>query len=487
MTMMIKSRTLIFTLLCCVAFGLNAQEEIDFTPPGQIVPVAEEGPDDLTLVEVYTVPEVTEDELLPQQFELFVELMRDGIFDEADTVAKRVVELAMRLEGPESSEAAKALTNLAIVQHQTGQYDAAAQNFQSAIEILEELEDRLHANLINPLKGLGASQLESGRADLAIGTFQRAVHVSHVNEGPHNLDQVELLESLAETNLRIGDFEAAKSAQDLIYALNIREYELDTLELVPSLMRRAAWQHRAGFIYDERTTYRRIIRIIESKASKTDLRLVEPLIRLGKSHFYIDTSGSESIGEARLASGEIYFRRAVKIAIENPEPDWKVTSQATLALADFYMYENNLQRARQVYGAAWGHLSQDDSMLEERRAQLESNFPIIQQRLPKYVSSEESEDDDNTLQQGRIAVTYNISVRGRVANLKMIEAEPPEFTNMQRHVQRELRRRVFRPLLADGQPVESAEQTLVHNFFYRQADLNALRAAAETASTDAEE
>jgi hypothetical protein len=126
-------------------------------------------------------------------------------------------------------------------------------------------------------------------------------------------------------------------------------------------------------------------------------------------------------------------------------------------------------------------------MLEERRAQLESNFPIIQQRLPKYVSSEESEDDDNTLHQGRIAVTYNISVRGRVANLKMIEAEPPEFTNMQRHVQRELRRRVFRPLLADGQPVESAEQTLVHNFFYRQADLNALRAAAETASTDAEE
>jgi tetratricopeptide (TPR) repeat protein len=487
--MIIKSRTLAGTLLCFAALSLNAQEEIDFTPPGQVVPVADEGPEDIVAVEAYSVPKLTDDDLLSQEFGLFIQLMRDGVFDEADSVAKRVVELAIRLKGPQSGEAAKALTNLAIVQHQTGQFDAAAQNFESSIEIIEEIEDRLHAQLINPLKGLGASQLESGRADLAIGTFQRAVHVTHVNEGPHNLDQVELLESLAETNLRIGDFDAAKSAQDVIYALNVREHDLDTLELVPSLMRRAAWQHRAGFIYDERTTYRRVVRIIESEASKTDLRLVEPLIRLGKSHFFIDTSGSESIGEARLSSGEIYFRRAVKIALENPEPEWQVIAQASLALADFYMYENNLQRARQVYAAAWQHLSEDDSRLDVRREQLETIVPIIEQRLPKYVNSEESpEQDDSTLRQGRIAVTYNISVRGRVANLKMIEAEPSEFTNMQRYVQREMRRRVFRPLLENGTPVESAEQMLVHNFFYRQADLDALQAAAaDPASAETEE
>jgi tetratricopeptide (TPR) repeat protein len=490
MTMMNKPGTLAGALLCLAALSLSAQEEIDFTPPGQIVPVADEGPEEGVdvdgTVEDYSVPELTGDDLLSQEFGLYVQLMRDGVFDEADTVAKRVVELSMRLKGPQSNEAAKALTNLAIVQHQTGQFDAAAQNFQSSIDIIEEIEDRLHAQLINPLKGLGASQLESGRADLAIGSFQRAVHVSHVNEGPHNLDQVELLESLAETNLRIGDFKAAKEAQDVIYALYIREHDLDTMELVPSLMRRAAWQHRAGFIYDERTTYRRVVRIIESNTSKTDLRLVEPLIRLGKSHFFIDTSGSESIGEARLSSGEIYFRRAVKIAVESPEQDWKVIAQATLALADFYMYENNLQRAHQVYTAAWELLSQDESRLDVRKAQLESGSPIIEQRLPRYVNSEEDAGDDSTLQQGRVAVTYNISVRGRVANLKMVEANPPEFTNMQRHVQRELRRRVFRPVLVDGDPVESAEQILEHTFFYRQADLDALRAETDPAGTDAE-
>ena len=487
--MKIKSRTLACAALWLVATNLNAQDEEDFLPEGQIVPVAEEGLDETQeLIDEYSVPEPTEDDLLAREFGLYVQLMQDRVFDEADTVAKRVVEIAMQLKGPRSSESAKALTNLAIVQHQTEQYDAAAQNFESAIDIIEDIEDRLHAQLVNPLKGLGSSQLESGRADLAIGTFNRAVHVTHVNEGPHNLDQVELLESLAETNLRIGDFDAAKNAQDVIYALNIRKYDIDTLELVPSLMRRALWQHRAGFIYDERTTYRRVVRIIESRSSKTDPRLVEPLILLGKSHFFVDTSGSESIGESRMSSGEIYFRRAVRISVENnPEQNWQPVAQATLALGDYYMYQNNIQRAWQVYGTAWELLSQDDSRLDVRREQLESIVPVIEQRLPQYVNSEESEEDaseDRSLLQGKVAVTYNISERGRITNLKMIEASPAEFTNMQRYVQRELRRRVFRPILVEGEPVESAEQLLVHNFFYRQADLEALQAAASEATEE---
>ena len=484
--MITKTRALTYALLWLVATNLNAQEEEDFVLPGQIVPVAEEGIDTgADFVDDYAIPEPTDDDLLTREFGLYVQLMQDRVFDEADSTAKRVVELAMRLKGPQSDESAKALTNLAIVQHQTEQYDAAAQNFQSAIEIIEEIEDRLHAQLVNPLRGLGASQLESGRADLAISTFQRAVHVTHVNEGPHNFDQVDLLESLAETNLRIGDFDAAKAAQDIIYALNIREYDLDTLELIPALMRRALWQHRAGFIYDERTTYRRIVRIIESNSSKSDLRLVKPLIMLGKSYFFVDSSGSDTIGDTRLSSGEIYFRRAVRIAAESPEPDWQIIAQATLALADFYMYENNPQRALQVYGTTWNLLSEDETRLDVRREQLESIVPIIEQRMPRYVDSSDAEEDaevDDTLLQGKVAVTYKVSVRGRVSELKMITAEPPEFTTMQRYVQREMRRRVFRPLFKNGDPVESADQVLVHNFFYRQADLDAIKTAAIAAA-----
>ena len=100
--------------------------------------------------------------------------------------------------------------------------------------------------LINPLKGLGAAQLANGRPDQAVQTFGRAVHVTHVNEGPHNVDQIELLESLAETNLILGEVDQARDVHELIYNLNERHYRANMLDLVPSLMRRARWQQLAS-------------------------------------------------------------------------------------------------------------------------------------------------------------------------------------------------------------------------------------------------
>ena len=500
MAMIKNTNILLLALLLCGATAAQSQEDLadtsaadpqaklpsDFVPEGQIVPVAEEGIDDEAEGDVidgdaYVIPEATPEDTLASEFDLFKELMKDKVFDEADTVAKRVVELAIELHGPQSNEFAKALTNLAIVQFQTEQYDAAQQNFESAIEIIEDNEDRLNAQLVNPLKGLGAAQLESGRPDLATKTFRRAVHVTHVNEGPHNLDQLELLESLAETHLRMGDMDAAKDAQDTIYSINIRAHELDTPALVPSLMRRAEWQHRAGFIFDERATFRRAIRIIEEYYGKNSLELIEPLIMLGRSYFYVDSSGTVSYLDASMTSGEIYFRRAARIATEHPDTNWEIIAQATLALGDYYMYRNP-QRGRQVYREAWTLLSKSEEGIAVRREQLEQVHPLKQNKLPLYVSADdesgEAEGEDPMLQ-GSISISYAVSDQGRATDLRLIEAQPPEFERMISHVQREVRRRVYRPRLQDGEVVDTPDLVLVHKFFFRQSDLDAAKAQPE--------
>jgi tetratricopeptide (TPR) repeat protein len=474
MAMIRNTRFFSLALILIGAPTLFAQEE------EQIVPVADEGIEENS---DYSVPEATPEDELVANFELFKQLMKDNVFDEADTVAKRVVELALRLKGPQSSEFAKALTNLAIVQFQTEQYTAAQQNFESAIEIIEDNEDRLNVQLVNPLKGLGAAQLESGRPDLASRTFQRAVHVTHVNEGPHNLDQIDLLESIAETHIRMGDLESARDAQDMIYSINVRKYALDTPELVPSLMRRARWQHKAGFISDERVSYRRAIRIIEKNSGRDSLDLVEPLIMLGRSFFYLDMSGQAQFSDSSMSSGEIYFRRAARIAEEHPDTNWQVVVQAQLALGDYYMYSNNSQRGRQVYVDTWNLLSEQEDGLNVRRVQLEQVVPLKQNKLPMYISSDEKteagDEKDNALLQGSVSMSYTVSTRGQATDLKMIEAKPPEFERMISIVQREVRRRIYRPRMEDGKVVESPDLILVHKYFYRQSDLDAAQAALE--------
>lgn len=472
-------------ILLLFAGGLYAQDESDMAPmgppPDQLVPVADEIPPDDAPA---PAPELTDEQQLLAQFERYKSLMGDGVLDEADTVAKRVVELAIRVSGPDSTDTARALTNLGIVQHRTQQFDAAQQNFQAAVEIIESNEDRLNAQLVNPLRGLGVAQLEGGRPDLAVGTFQRAVHVTHVNEGPHNLDQVDILNSLAEASLRLGSTDDAREIQDTIYALNARHYADNVLDLLPALMERAVWQHRAGFIYDERTTYRRVVRIIEEQFGKDDLQLIEPLTRLGQSFFFIDMSGAESVQPVTMTTGEIYFKRAARIAEQNPDADWQDAASTTLALADFYMYQGNEPRARKTYREAWDILSDDESKLEYRRSALEQIHPLREQPIPEFAGSAKGDSralSDDPIIPGRISVSYAVSTRGRVTDLKLIEAQPPEFADMQQSVQREMRRRIYRPLFEDGEPVDSAERILTHRFYYKQSDLEALRSEATTA------
>ncbi len=466
----------------------------------QVVPVADEDSEEIVAEPSTNQPEdfsppthstvtlpadATDEEQLLWYYAQYRELMDNAVYDEADSVAKRVVELAIKVKGPKSTDFARALTNLAIVQHHTSQYDAAQQNYQSAIEIIEENEDRLNEQLINPLKGLGASQLEGGRPDLAGTTFRRAVHITHVNEGPHNLIQIEMLESLAETDLRLGAIEEARKVQDSIFALNQHAYASNSLDIIPPLMRRADWQLRAGLINDQRTTLRQIIRIIEVEAGKDDLRLVEPLTELGQSFFYMDMSGLGTYQGSSVTTGEIYLKRAVRITNENPSADWTQIADASLALGDYYIIGGNDQRARKIYQKTWGLLSEDDARLDYRRVQLEQLVALRERPIPRYVqNTNDITDSEERFLQGIITVTYDVSVRGRPTNLKIIEAAPADFPDMQRSVQREVRTRIYRPQFVESEPIISDGQILVHKFYYRQSDLDAVRTASELTEQD---
>jgi tetratricopeptide (TPR) repeat protein len=420
------------------------------------------------------------EEELMAQFRRFQELMENGSIDEADAVAKRVVELAIRTSGRDSTDTAKALTNLAIVQQRTDQYDAAIQNYEGAIEIIEDQTDQLDAMLINPLKGLGAAQLANGRPDQALQTFGRAVHISHVNSGPHNIDQIELLESLAETNLVLGEVDEARDVHELIYNLNERHYRANMLDLIPSLERRAKWQHRTGYYNDERATYRRIIRILEEKNGKNDVSLIDPYVELGKSYYYVDTNPTDLYTQVNPYSAEIYFKKAVRIAENHEEATWVERAQTKLALADYYMQQQSVPSARKVYRDVWGLLSESEERLELRARALEQLNPLILTAIPEFAGDANRGDlvsTDVEVRQGNVAVSYSVSDRGRVSDLEVVEFAPDDFPEMLRNVQRQVRARLYRPRFRDGEPVDTEDQLFNHEFYYRVSELEERRAA----------
>lgn len=418
------------------------------------------------------------DELrLRRLFAIYIDAISDRQFDEADSLAKQIVELTIQLNGLDSHESAKALTNLAIAQHGIEDYESAILNYNAAIGIVERIGDRLNGELINPLRGLGAAQLASGRPDLARETFDRAVHVSHVNEGPHNLEQVETLQSLAETYLAVGEFDEAIDVQKRIYYLQARNIDARSIDIIPALKTRANWQHRVQLYEQERFTLRRIISVIEHNKGKKSLDLIEPLTELGNSFLFMGFADAVYTQPVSVTSGEIYLKRAVRIAEDNPEANWEILANAMLELGDYYVLSDRPNRGHRVYREVWRLLSEDETRLATRSSRLEQVVllhdinppamyggdpptPIVNKELPGFDT-------------GKAVFQYSVSTRGRTTNIQLVDADPPGLVDMYETVGRQMRRLVHRPRLLDGRPVQTDNVRYSHSFLYRQADLPA--------------
>jgi tetratricopeptide (TPR) repeat protein len=451
----------------------------DFVDPTeQSVPVADE-----TVVQGPEPEAIAGDEeQLVEEFARYRQMVQEGSLDEADIAAKRVVELALKIYGPRSRETANALNNLGIVQHSIGQFDAAIQNFSAAVEIIEAVEDRLNDALINPLKGLGSAQLSNGRPDLARSTYMRAAHISQVNEGPHNLDQVEILELIAEAYIRLGDTKEARKMLDRIHIINVKQFEKNPLGLLPSLMSRADWQHRAGYYSEERASYRRAIRIIETSTDKNNPMLIEPLIRLGKSFYFIDVSMSTPQQTGLIVTGETYLKRATRIAGKAESMPWREQASTQVALADYYVFIESQSRARKIYLNVWDSLSVDAEHIEQREDWFTDPVAVRTDDLPISAGKNGDSPRDDILS-GKIVVEYSVSSRGRVRDLRT-EAFPPEYTDIQQMVHREIRGRVHRPRLEGGVPVDAENLIYEHPFSYAKADLDEMRRDIAEANND---
>jgi len=273
----------------------------------------------------------------------------------------------------------------------------------------------------------------------------------------------------------------------MIYALNIRHHDGNAMNLVEPLMRRARWQRRTGYTLDERATYRRIIRIIETKQGKESLELVDPLMKLGMSYFYPDINDSSGFQAASMASGEMYFKRAVRLSEGSEEPDWRLIARTKLGLGDYYTFRSDPGRARKTYAAVWELLSSDDERMALRSSELEQVNVLNEDPIPQYVGAATREDvaiADDGLRQGRIVVSFDINTRGRVSSLRIVEENPTEFQQMRRFLVREFRSRVFRPRFDNASPVRTEGQMFTHTFFYQQEDLDRMRAEAGGESGD---
>ena len=389
-------------------------------------------------------------------------------YQEAQVAAKRRIEYLLRDEDPPGSLMAAALEDLAFAQRLSESFEAAIQNYSAAIDLLARGNSMLSGRLIDPLRGLGDTYMASAQPHLALPVYERALHLNHVNEGPHNLGQLDILDTMMAAEEEAGRPDSALGVVDRMSALYARHFGTGSEEMLPVLARRAALQNRLGQHQGERLTYLDVVRIIQEHRGESDVSLIEPYSAIGRTYLH-EVGDVVFRSEPTGQTGETFLKKALDVARKNPDAGGLIQAELLIQLADYYTVMNAHDKARRRYRSAWNILSAN-GRLDERRNDLETTVPIVRPKLDRYANfgyrSAADASADTAYDEGYIVASFTVNERGRVTDIEVVEGDPADFGAMQTRVQRTLRESVFRPRYEDGDPVRTEGQLFRHDFLY---------------------
>jgi len=458
-------------LFIATGLGIAGDAESDVVAAGDDASLAE--PRNDWAAHLLPIPGV--DKETARLFGALREALGVQALDEAEVDAKQLVTQVMTRFAGNLVLRCRTLHDLAVVQHLRAEYPAAIRNYRESIDVISDSQDMLSAELVEPLHGLGIAYADSGDPVAAFRTFERARHISNVNQGPHSLAQVPLLQSIVRLHEDQGDLQSAEDALARIYQLHLRAYSADAEELLPVLRQQAGLYKRHGMLDKEYEAWNEVLHILRKHLGKNDLALVEPQLSLGRNMIKRMAHVKFSSGPT-APSAEKYLKRALAIAMHNPRANWQIQRRAMLALADYYMLLGAPARGRRYYALTWRLLT-DNKQFTQRVADLDANVPLFEPRPNPYANFEYNPDlekiDPADYQSGLMVAEFTINKRGHTQDVEIVEQNPPDFQRMQWRLTKSLRGFVFRPRFVDGKAVSTDKYQYRLEYYYLPSEYRA--------------
>jgi len=226
-----------------------------------------------------------------------------ALYEQAEHLFQRVVQISERRLGSEHAEVAEALNNLAALCRKQSKYEKAESLFLRALHIWEHTLGPDHPSVASVLKNIATLYKDQARYVEAESLFLQALHIWEQHFGPEHPDLAAPLNGLATVYSDQGKYSDAQSL--FLRALRIREQCLgpDHPDLASLLNNLASLCSRQGKYRQAEPLFLRALRIREQCLGPDHPLLAYPLNNL--AHLYIQ--------EQRYREAEPLFLRALRI------------------------------------------------------------------------------------------------------------------------------------------------------------------------------
>jgi Tetratricopeptide repeat len=439
-------------------------------PPTVGLPTVNERSVETTIVDT-TSAEVNDSgkEALALSLLQYQQAIAGKLYDEAADAGKVYISTLLKDPDHDPKEWSHALSRLGHAQQQSGQIDAAVENYTLAVEVIELESDRLDNRLAYPLQGLSRALADAGDYRAAVSSYKRLLHIQQVNNGLHTLKQAKTVSELSELYYRLGDFRRANALQQSYVSIYSQNYPGDNLQKLPALYSQANMYARTDHLIDSQRSFHKLIAMIEREDGAKSLYLLSAIYQfadlLQNNHI---NDGDDGIYRARR-----FLRRAVYIAENHEDATNLDRADAYIAMGDFLSLETFDRRAAmRHYVAAWEQLSADPTLAAER--EIRFGNPTVLNAMPPHSATSMrkllmlSVMSDNELL-GRLAVQYSIGPDGRTRDFQVLEGDPTGYWDPV--VINHIDSLIFRPGIVDGEPSEYANNVYEIQYSIRDQEL----------------
>jgi hypothetical protein len=353
------------------------------------------------------------------------------------------------------------------------------QAYTRAIEAIESSGGAYAGELSEPLLSLALTLQSQGRHTQAIALFRRGIHLTRVNEGLYCAQQVPLLQGEIASHLAIQDYAMADERQDYLYRVQMRSSATGDA-LTNALMQQAQWQYAAyqlglgahGYLRLLNMTefYRQALRNVAAgeEEGETSVKLLAPLQGMLETQYLIAGyvwqesdrafSDDERPPEALLqfnAYRAQSYRQGNNIieAIARIEPN---IAQTQVMLGDWSLWNGRSKDAWQAYQEAETELAGED----DAQLQLQKVFgqPIALPDIPGLTPLPPAVD----AKEAEIVLEFAVDEKGRVQDLERLD-DNEQSAKQAKQLMKQVRKTIFRPRFADGQPQETEKMVKAFN------------------------
>jgi tetratricopeptide (TPR) repeat protein len=136
--------------------------------------------------------------------------LREGKYDEAESLARRALAQREARLGPEHDGILSSLNMLGLIAIETGKFEEARAHFERMIAVAEPILGRDHPELAKPMNNLANIAWREGKYDAAKASFERALDLQRGAHGDDHRNVAQLENNLAAVAMSTGHHDEAE-------------------------------------------------------------------------------------------------------------------------------------------------------------------------------------------------------------------------------------------------------------------------------------